>query len=207
MNPPHAQGWNPRCGLRPRTVPSPRAVASEKLPSSHSAPMPIWRTVSVTLTPPIRVAALVGVLVATGFAAFVFLVGRGASEDVSAPTTPATRPATQTTTPSNAAQKPLPAKVGVATKSGFPVSVDRALRRRGVVVVVVYLPGAAVDAVVRTEARAAASQFPCRLCRDQRPERAARGIAGRQDRLPSGSGCPDRQAPGSGHVEAQRHRP
>jgi hypothetical protein len=119
--------------------------------------MPIWRTVSVTLTPPIRVAALVGVLVATGFAAFVFLVGRGASEDVSAPTRPATRPATQTTTPSNAAQKPLPAKVGVATKSGFPVSVDRALRRRGVVVVVVYLPGAAVDAVVRSEARAAAS--------------------------------------------------
>jgi hypothetical protein len=111
---------------------------------------------SVTLTPPIRVAALVSALVATGLAAFVFLIGRGASEDISAPTTPATRPATQRTTPSNTAQKLPAAKVGVATKSGFPAPVDRALRRRGVVVVVVYLPGAAVDAVVRMEARAAA---------------------------------------------------
>ena len=113
---------------------------------------------SVTLTPPIRVAALVGALVATGLAAFVFLIGRGASEDVSAPTTPATSPATQTTTPSNTARKPPAAKVAVATKSGFPARIDRALRRSGVVVVVVYLPGAAVDAVVRTEARAAATR-------------------------------------------------
>ena len=110
---------------------------------------------SVTLTPPIRVAALIGALVATGLAAFVFLIGRGASEDLSAPTAPATRPATQTAKPPTAAQKPSAAKAGM-TKSGFPAAVDLALRRRGVVVVVVYLPGAAVDAVVRTEARAAA---------------------------------------------------
>ncbi|MDH4340969.1 MAG: hypothetical protein OEW47_11485, partial [Thermoleophilia bacterium] len=44
----------------------------------------------------------------------------------------------------------------VIPKSGFPAPVDRALRRRGVVVVAIYMPGAAVDAVVRAEARAAA---------------------------------------------------
>jgi hypothetical protein len=46
----------------------------------------------------------------------------------------------------------------VVTKSGFPVPIDRALRRRGVVVVAVYVPHAAVDAVVRKEAKAAATR-------------------------------------------------
>ncbi|MEP7224287.1 MAG: hypothetical protein ABI783_04930 [Actinomycetota bacterium] len=113
---------------------------------------------SVTLTPPIRVAALVGVLVAMGLAAFVFLAARGATEsDASAPTTPLTRPAAQTTTPPKAAHKaPQGKSQVVATRSGFPAPVDHALRYRRVVVVVVYMPGAAVDAVVRREARAAA---------------------------------------------------
>jgi hypothetical protein len=44
------------------------------------------------------------------------------------------------------------------TKSGFPAPVDLALRRRGVAVVVIYMPGAAVDAIVRAEARAAAAR-------------------------------------------------
>ncbi len=111
---------------------------------------------SVTLAPPIRVAVFVGALVATGLAAIVFLIGRGGSEDASVLTTPTTRAATQTTKPSTTARKAAVAKAGVASKSGFPAPVDRALRHRGVVVVVVYLPGAAVDALVRTEARAAA---------------------------------------------------
>jgi len=112
------------------------------------------RIVSMTLSPPIRVLALIGALLATGIVAFVFVVGRDASEGaVSAPPTPAKTPAAQTTT----APKPAVAKPrAVTTKSGFPAPVDRALRRRGVVVVVVYLPRAAVDAIVRREARAAA---------------------------------------------------
>ena len=114
-------------------------------------------TVSMTLTPPIRLAALVGALVATGLVAFVFLVGRGASEpDASAPTTPLTKPTAQTTTPPKVSRTPAVKPRVVVTKSGFPALVDRALRRRGVVVVAVYMPRAAVDAVVRTEARAAA---------------------------------------------------
>jgi hypothetical protein len=113
--------------------------------------------VSMTLTPPIRVAALVGALVAAGLVAFVFLVGRGASEnDASSPTAPVTNPSVRTTTPPKASQAPTVRPRVVVTKSGFPAPVDRALRRRGVVVVAIYMPHAAVDAVVRAEARAAA---------------------------------------------------
>ena len=111
----------------------------------------------MTLTPPIRLAALVGALVTTGLVAFVFLVGRGASEpDPSAPTTPVTKPSAHTTTPPKVTRTPAVKPRIVVTKSGFPALVDRALRRRGVVVVAVYMPRAAVDTVVRAEARAAA---------------------------------------------------
>jgi hypothetical protein len=115
--------------------------------------------VSVTLSPPVRIFAFAGVLVALGLAAFFFLVGRTAAETTtdeplvtreatttpSTPTTPATRPAR---TP-RATQLP---------SSGFPLPVHRSLRRNRVVVVVVYMPGASVDAVVRAEAKAGARQ-------------------------------------------------
>jgi hypothetical protein len=115
--------------------------------------------VSVTLSPPVRIFAFVGVLVALGLAAFFFVVGRTAGETVadaplvtreatttpSTPRTPAARPAR---TP-RAAQLP---------PSGFPLPVHRSLRRNRVVVVVVYMPGASVDAVVRAEAKAGARQ-------------------------------------------------
>jgi hypothetical protein len=116
-------------------------------------------TVSVSLSPPIRVFALVGTLAATGLVAFVFLLGRGASDDeLSAPATPAVKPAAQRTTPAKPSQTPTVKPRVVITKSGFPVPIDRALRRRRVVVVAIYMPGAAVDAVVRGEARAAAAR-------------------------------------------------
>jgi len=117
----------------------------------------------VTVSPPIRVAALVGALVAAGLVAFVFVMGRGVSE--SATSTPA-KPATELAqrgaatptgvTPTKAIRPRAAAPRVVVTKSGFPAPVDRALRRRGVAVVAVYMPRAAVDALVRTEARAAA---------------------------------------------------
>ena len=116
------------------------------------------RIVSMTLSPPIRVFALIGALLATGMVAFVFVVGRDASQGaLPAPATSAKTPAAQTTTAPKVPPKPAVAKPqATTTKSGFPVPVDRALRRHGVVVIVVYLPRAAVDALVRTEARAAA---------------------------------------------------
>jgi hypothetical protein len=110
--------------------------------------------VSLTLTPPTRVVALVGALVLTGFAAALFLLGRGVIGGSASPT--ASAPVTHTT--SQTARQPA-TKPNLAPRqaSGFPVRVDHALRYGKVVVVSVSMPGAAVDAEVRSEARAAAS--------------------------------------------------
>jgi hypothetical protein len=115
-------------------------------------------TVTATLSPPIRVLALVGVLAATGLAVFVFLAGRGASDSGSpALTTPVRKAAQQTPTPAKVHHRPAAVTHhAVAPTSGFPAAVDHALRYRKIVVVAVYMPGAAVDALVRQEAHAAA---------------------------------------------------
>jgi len=116
---------------------------------------------SVTISPPVRVFALLGALVATALAAFLFLVGRSGSETGSlaspAPATkPAARPAPAATKTRATTPRLTPRLAAAQTKSGFPLPVDRALRRHRVVVVVVYLPGARVDSFVRAEARAGA---------------------------------------------------
>jgi hypothetical protein len=114
--------------------------------------------VTATLSPPIRVAVVV-LVAATGLAAAFLLLGRTATqaEPVAAPVAPIARPAAPTAKP--ATPKPAPARAAApAPKSGLPLSVDRALRHRRVVVVSVYLPGSAVDAVVRAEARAGAER-------------------------------------------------
>ena len=110
---------------------------------------------SVTLSPPVRVAALVAALVLTGLAATLFLLGRGTGTDTAVPTQPATRPTTPATTPTKGHSPTRPR--ALTPKSGFPLAVDRALRGHRVVVVAVYVPGAAVDRVVRREARAGAA--------------------------------------------------
>lgn len=111
---------------------------------------------TATLSPPVRVVAVLGVLAALGLAAFFFLLGRPTAETeplaapIVRPTTPATQP-----TPKPAAAKPRVATPALP-RSGFPLPVDRALKNRRVVVVALYVPGASVDAVVRKEARAGA---------------------------------------------------
>jgi hypothetical protein len=111
--------------------------------------------VTTTLSPPVRVFAALGVLAAVGFAAFTFLLGGGdvslATPEPLVPTTKRTSP-TPTRTPART-QRPATA---TETASGFPLRVDRALRRKRLVVVVVSMPRASVDALVRAEARAAA---------------------------------------------------
>ena len=117
----------------------------------------------MTLSPPIRIFAGVGVLAAVGLGAFLFFSGRGGGDSSVVPATPSA-PATKPVTPTPAqapatspATRPEQTNRAAATPaSGFPVPVDRALKRNRVVVVVVYMPGAAVDAVVRSEAKAAA---------------------------------------------------
>jgi hypothetical protein len=110
--------------------------------------------VSLTLSPPNRLTALVGALVLTSLAAAVLLVGRGRlAGDDAATTSPAPVLHTPRTTHKPAA-KPATAKPRVV--SGLPRPLAHALRYGRVVVVSVGIPGAAVDAVVRKEARAAA---------------------------------------------------
>jgi hypothetical protein len=113
--------------------------------------------VSVTLTPPTRVAALVGALVLTGLAAIVLLLGRGmlgGDETGAAVTpTPVTKPAARATAPPKPAAAP---RLKPRISSGLPAKIDHALRYSRVVIVSVSMPGGAVDAIVRREARAAA---------------------------------------------------
>lgn len=118
-------------------------------------------SVSVTLSPPVRIAALVGALVLTGLAAAVFLLGRGLlpGGGSAAVTTPA--PVGASAPKTTAAAKPAARaaatpRTRARVDSGFPAKIDHALRYSRVVVVSVSLPGAPVDAVVRREARAAA---------------------------------------------------
>jgi hypothetical protein len=142
--------------------------------------------VSVTLTPPTRIAALVGALVLTGLAAVVFLLGRGAlGEEPSATVSPATtKPAAQvaaTPKPATAAQR---AKPRVA--SGFPPKIDHALRYSRVVVVSVSIPGAPVDAIVRREARAGAKASRAGFVSiSANNERAVAGLFAKTGVLPS----------------------
>jgi hypothetical protein len=112
--------------------------------------------VSLTLSPPNRLTALVGALVLTGLAAVVFLLGRGPLAGDDAATTSPT-PVVHTPRPTQKpAAKPHAATPHPRVASGLPARVDHALRYSRVVVVSVGIPGAPVDAVVRKEARVAA---------------------------------------------------
>jgi hypothetical protein len=113
----------------------------------------------MTLSPPLRVAALVGALVLTGIAAFVLFLGRGivggeTAAVSTAPTSASTARPRVATSPKPAAKPRAVRKPRVA--SGFPTKIDHALRYSRVVVVAVTVPGAPVDALVRREARAGA---------------------------------------------------
>jgi hypothetical protein len=115
---------------------------------------------TVTVSPPIRIFAGLGVIAAVGLALFFFVLGRTATDDGTT-----ALPVTSHAQPKNKAErtptthKP-PAKASTPRlrlpASGFPSAVDRAFRKHRVVVLAVFMPGSGVDAVVRREARAAA---------------------------------------------------
>jgi hypothetical protein len=116
--------------------------------------------VTMTISPPIRVFAAVGVIAAMGLALFLFVLGRAGDtgRETASTVAPKTPPATAETP---ARQTPVKPQQPTATRfqtprSGFPSAVDRAFRKHRVVVLVVFMPGSPVDALVRAEARAAA---------------------------------------------------
>jgi hypothetical protein len=113
--------------------------------------------VSVTLTPPVRIFAFVGGLIAVGLAVFVFLLRPGGDDGSTAVSKPAAPPSN--VKPSNdpaAAPRATPSRPAALPASGFPLPIHRALRKHPVVVVAVYMPGASVDTLVRREAKAGA---------------------------------------------------
>jgi hypothetical protein len=165
--------------------------------------------VTTTISPPIRIAAFVGVIAAAAIGLGLYLLGRPVDPATLPPppvhvprhvVKPADPAATHKPTHKAATHKPThrathrPATHKAATRrgtthqtathratthkpthrmtthkptarpktfatqpSGFPSAVDRAFRTHRVVVLVVYIPGASVDAVVRKEARAGAA--------------------------------------------------
>jgi hypothetical protein len=112
--------------------------------------------VTTTLSPPVQIFAVLGVIAALGFAAFTFLSGGEASVAPPTPVTSATPTPRAPATPNRAARRPAPVVATTTTATGFPRPVNKALGQRRVVVVAVYMPGASVDRLVRADAKAAA---------------------------------------------------
>ncbi len=111
---------------------------------------------SVTLSPPVRVVALVAALVLTGLGAFVFLLGGHAPGESAAGVAPQTEQVTPAPAKAQAPARTPAAKRSSVLSQDLPGPVAKAFRHRKVVVVAVYVPGAPVDANVRGEARAGA---------------------------------------------------
>lgn len=106
---------------------------------------------TTTISPPVRILAIVGVLAAIGIGAFLFISNRSSSSS-SDSSAPSTQPATT----------PAPVHGAVATKpklvllAGLPTQVAHALRHSKVVVVSVYTNGASGDKAAVAQARAGA---------------------------------------------------
>jgi hypothetical protein len=141
---------------------------------------------SLTLSPPTRIAALVGALVLTGLAAVVFLVGRSAvgGESSVDSAAPIVKTAPRTTPPRTTTVRPPAATPRAAT--GFAAKINHALRYSRVVVVSVSMPGAAVDRVVLKEARAGAeASHAAFVSISAANERAVSGLVAKTGILPS----------------------
>ena len=113
------------------------------------------------ISPPVRILALVLVLVGVG--GMLALRTMGPSTEPVAIPMPAAKPAKAAAVAPvvkpvvRPAVKPAPKPVNaVVPPTGFPVSVDRALRRHEVVVVSLVVPGARVDELAAAEAQAGA---------------------------------------------------
>jgi hypothetical protein len=112
--------------------------------------------VTTTLSPPIRVLALVGVLAAIGVGIFLFTQSR--SNSGSSSSLPAVDSSTQSAATQHAAtavKTPAtkPAKPKVVLVPGLPAQIAHALRNSKVVVVALYAHGAKGDRAVVARAK------------------------------------------------------
>lgn len=106
------------------------------------------------ISPPVRIFAILIVLV--GVAGMLAMRTMGSSVDESAPIPlPVQKPA-KAAASAPKLSKPKPVVNPVVPPTGFPVAVDKALRKHAVVVVSLVVPGARVDELAAAEAEAGA---------------------------------------------------
>jgi hypothetical protein len=111
--------------------------------------------VTTTISPPVRILAIVGVVAAIGLGAFI-LLNRDSSSNTAAPvtSTPTTPRAARTVTPATGALRTASTKPArVTLLPGLPSQVAHALRFSKVAVVTVYARGADGDRAALTQAR------------------------------------------------------
>jgi hypothetical protein len=135
--------------------------------------------VTFTLSPPVRIAALLGVLAIVLIGGSMTMLGRGGDTESdphainphpigtkkkpAAPTTPTKKPADTAAKPKPAAAAPpvtrapeRPSAVVAALKAGLPLPIAKALGQHPIVVVSLYNPYSQVDGISFAEARAGA---------------------------------------------------
>jgi hypothetical protein len=143
--------------------------------------MPIGNLVTFTLSPPVRIAALVGLLAAVLCGGAMMMMGRGepdvaashvinrhpfgsgtkaakkaAARPAPVAAKPKANPVASTPRPAPKPKPVTPSAVTVALKAGLPAPLARALGRNSVVVVSLYNPYSEVDGIAFAEARAGA---------------------------------------------------
>ncbi|HEX6701559.1 MAG TPA: hypothetical protein VF101_12600 [Gaiellaceae bacterium] len=125
---------------------------------------------SLTVSPQIRLVALVGALAAAGLGAFMFTT-RGAPSSVDSAALPKVKPLyhgrkvaahpappkKQTVTPARHVAPKVPSKPPVVATNGLPMVLVQALARHPVVVVALYDPQARIDGISLAEAQAGAA--------------------------------------------------
>jgi hypothetical protein len=127
--------------------------------------------VTLTLSPPVKIAALCGLLAVVMIPAGLMFMGRSSGSSDAAPPhvlnrhpfghAPATHKAAKPAAKKAAPVAPKPtvdrAAIAVAVKAGLPTPVAQALGRSGAVVVSLYDPYSQVDGISFAEARAGAA--------------------------------------------------
>lgn len=138
---------------------------------SRRRSLPIQGSVSLTVSPRVRVIALAGLLAALALAIGLYVLGRTSQPSSSATPKPVTplRAAVQAAVvpsiphlPARPVGKPAvrparPAPRPAVAANGLPPAIASALAEHEVVVVALYAPRAAVDAIALSEAGAGAS--------------------------------------------------
>ena len=110
---------------------------------------------NLSVSPPIRILAVLGGILAVAAGLFAFIQRPSESSPAAPAAVAKPAPAPAAARPARA-PAPVPAKPAVKLDSGLPPALSAALTQDEVVVVSLYVPGARVDELATAEARAGA---------------------------------------------------